>query len=328
MINVGIIGFGVGEKHFQAFQLHKLSSVKTICEKDKKKIKLLKKQYPNITLTDDEDIIFKDKEINAVSIASYDDHHYRQVMKCFKYKKHILVEKPLCLSINELNKIRKESKKNNNLIIYSNMVLRTEKIFKKFKEIISQNKKNYYFIEGSYIWGRIKKLYEWRSRIKLFTIELGATIHILDLICWMLDDFPRSVFCSGNRIGINRKKFSKDSFSTMTLKFGNGLIANITANLVCPHEHLHAISVYGSKNTLKNTLSGSYIINTKKKINKLKFAYPDKKNRKELIFNFIENINCVSNKQIINKKEIFNIMKICFAAEKSKKLNKEIKLNY
>ena len=39
-----IIGMGVGQKHLEAIDNYKKSKVKIICEKDKSKIKILKKK--------------------------------------------------------------------------------------------------------------------------------------------------------------------------------------------------------------------------------------------------------------------------------------------
>ena len=44
MIKAAIIGSGIGMKHLEAIDQYRNSSVKIICEKDKKKIKNLKKQ--------------------------------------------------------------------------------------------------------------------------------------------------------------------------------------------------------------------------------------------------------------------------------------------
>ena len=72
---------------------------------------------------------------------------------------------------------------------------------------------------------------------------------------------------------------------------------------------------------------GSYVI-TKNKISKVKADYPDKKNRKKLIQNFINTINTKNTKPLISLKEQIDLMTICFAVDKSVKLNKKIKINY
>ena len=67
-------------------------------EKNKQKVLQLKKKYRSKIIVTNEDKMFKDKSINLVSIASYDEYHYNQILKCIKYNKHIIVEKPMCLN--------------------------------------------------------------------------------------------------------------------------------------------------------------------------------------------------------------------------------------
>ena len=98
MINAAIIGSGIGLKHLEAINGYKSAKVKIICENNLKKIKQLKKRFPKIVITNKEEDIFKNKKINLVSIASYDQDHFRQIMKCIESKKHIIVEKPFCLT--------------------------------------------------------------------------------------------------------------------------------------------------------------------------------------------------------------------------------------
>ena len=105
-INAGIIGFGIGQKHFEAIENYKKAKVKIICEKNLNKISILKKKFPNIKITDNENEIFINKEINLVSIASYDDDHYPQILKCIKNKKNIIVEKPMCLNEKQLKIVK------------------------------------------------------------------------------------------------------------------------------------------------------------------------------------------------------------------------------
>ena len=88
--------------------------------------------------------------------------------------------------------------------------------------------------------------------------------------------------------------------------------------------------IYSKDKTLFHTRDGSYILKKNKKLfsNNLSHAYPDKKNRKKVIRNFIDSIKNSNVKKIISHKEIFDLMSICFAADKSLKLNREIKINY
>ena len=120
-IIAAIIGMGIGQKHLDAIENYKKSKVKIICEKDKKKIKLLKNRYPSKIITDNENIIFSDKEINVVSIASFDNFHYNQIIRGLKNNKHLIIEKPMCLNEKELKKIYLLLNKNKHLKIVSNL---------------------------------------------------------------------------------------------------------------------------------------------------------------------------------------------------------------
>ena len=183
-ISSAIIGFGIGQKHFEAIHKYKNSEVNIICEKDLNKLKHLKKKFPKIKITNNEDEIFLNKEINLVSIASYDNDHYKQILKCIKYKKNIIVEKPMCLSLKELKYIKRLILKSN-LKITSNLVLRVNDLFLDIKKKIK--KENIFYLEADYIWGRKNKLYGWRSNIKDYSVLLGAGIHVIDLVMWLLN---------------------------------------------------------------------------------------------------------------------------------------------
>ena len=68
-----------------------------------------------------------------MSIASYDNYHYSQILKSIKNKKNIIVEKPMCLNSKQLNNIKKLIS-NSDLKIMSNMVLRVNDLFQNIKK--------------------------------------------------------------------------------------------------------------------------------------------------------------------------------------------------
>ena len=221
-IKAAIIGTGIGIKHFNAIENYKGSKVKIICEKDKSKIKLLKKKYPKKIITSDEKLIYSNKEINLVSIASYDNYHFNQIFKSLKSKKNVIVEKPMCLNEKQLRKIKNLCSKNKKVKMTSNLVLRVNSLFKNFKNKIK--KKKIFYIEGDYIWGRKKKLYGWRSNIKDYSITLGAGIHMIDLIMWLTNSKPISVYALGNNNATQGTKFKKKSFEAMLFRFPKKLL--------------------------------------------------------------------------------------------------------
>ena len=327
IINAAVIGTGVGLHHIKAIDETKNAKVSIICEKNTKRINLLKKKFPQKIITFDENQIFTNKNINLVSIASYDDDHYSQILKSIKSNKNIISEKPMCLNLMELKKINKLLK-SSKLYFTSNLVLQENQLFKSFKKKIY--KKDIYYLEADYLWGRKNKLNGWRSSVKDYSVTLGAGIHVIDIVMWLIDKNPISVFSYASRKGFLSKKFKKNSFYVYLLKFENGIIAKITANGPCAHNHFHELKIFEKNKTLVNSYLGAYMIkknNMNFKLEYIKNQYPDKLNRSKLIKNFIERIiKKKSNKKVIKKN--IDLMSVCFACDESIKQKKEIKIKY
>ena len=329
MIKAAIIGSGIGMKHFEAIDRYRNSSVKIICEKDKAKVKILKKKFRNIEIISDEKKIFLDKSINLVSIASYDDDHFTQIVKCIKNNKHIIVEKPMCLKTEQLLKIKNLIKKKPNIKIISNLVLRTNSLFLKFKNNISY--KDIFYIEADYVWGRKEKLYQWRSQIKDYSVTLGAAIHVIDLVMWFTKKKPINVTSFGNNLATKKTNFRNKSFIVYIFEFPGNVIVKISANAPSIYNHFHEVKIFEKNKTLVHNYLGSYAFIKKNKktiFNKIDYEYPDKKNRKKLIQNFIDVLIDDRIKPIITLKEQFDLMSVCFASDISLKLKKKIKIKY
>ena len=323
-IIAAVIGMGIGEKHLVAIDGFLGSKVKIICEKNKKKIKILKKKYPNKIVTSDERNIFLDKEINLVSLASYDNDHYNQILKCLRFNKNFIVEKPMCLNFNQLKNIYKLIRINK-IKMTSNLVLRVNSLFKKFKKNLNINR--IYYIEGDYLWGRKEKLFGWRSKIKEYSLTLGAGIHIIDLINWLTNLKPITVYAIGNKKATKETVFKKNSLITMLFEYPKNITVKISANGAAIFDHFHEIKIFSDNQTLVHSRLGSYIFK-KENLKKINSKYPDKKNRKKLIHNFIETLIKKNIKPLISIKEQIDLMTICFAVDKSVKLNKKVKIKY
>ena len=144
---------------------------------------------------------------------------------------------------------------------------------------------------------------------------------------WILKKRPLSVITVANKIATSKTIYKKNSMALIILEFPGNIIAKITANAAAIHEHFHEIKIFTSNKTINNTLNGSFTF-TKDTLNKNKYSYPDKVNRKKLIQNFLDCIVNKNKKSIITEKEQFDLMSVCFAAEESIKKNKRIKIKY
>ncbi len=328
IINSVVIGAGIGLKHVEAINSVLNTKVIAICEKNYTKRQLLKKRFKKIKILSDYKNIFDLKrKVNLISIASYDSDHFDQIKSLSNICKNFIIEKPIVTTPSELIRLR-NIVKNKKIKIFSNLVLREVRMFKFLKKKL--NKGKIYNIEADYLWGRLNKLFEWRLNDKNYSLTLGASIHMIDIVNWMLDELPVSIFSKGNKIATRESKFKKYSFLTHLLQYKNGIIVKISANAGCIHPHFHEIKIFQRDKTFISNLNSQIVIKKNKnnfKIKNLNFPYPDKSNRKELIKSFIKSIK---NNQEIKPSfnYLCNLMQICFKADQSLKNNKEIKIKY
>ena len=228
----------------------------------------------------------------------------------------------------ELKKIYKLAIKKKNLSLVSNLVLRANSKFKKIKNFINKKKDNIYYIEADYLWGRPKKFEGWRSKTKNYSIILGAAIHVIDLVMWILDRKPKNVYSVGNTLATKKSKFKGNSFELIVLEFENGLIVKITGNGPCKYEHFHELKIFSEKYSIIHSLFNSNVVLKNNKKKKLLGNYPDKKNRKNYIRSFISDLRKNKKQSIKEKQRLFDLMTVCLHAVKSSKKRKKIKLNY
>ena len=148
-----------------------------------------------------------DNEIDVVPIASFDNFHAEQVIYAFNSKKHVFVEKPLCLDRKEYLKILNSMKINPDLKLSSNLILRKTPRFINLKERLMKKKLGKpYLIESSYDYGRIKKILKgWRGEIPFYSVMHGGGIHLIDLMMWLTNKKIKSVFAKGTKISTQNK---------------------------------------------------------------------------------------------------------------------------
>src|SRR5215510_5952399 len=110
--NVGIIGYGwVATAHIPAINATTLGQVTAVySSRELDSQALSDKHGGRITAYNDFDAMLANPDIHVVSICSYPYQHTAQVIKAAKAGKHLIIEKPLCLSLKDLRAMQKAIK--------------------------------------------------------------------------------------------------------------------------------------------------------------------------------------------------------------------------
>src|SRR5580765_7351913 len=110
--NVGIVGYGwVATAHIPAINATSLGQVSAVYSSRKlNSSELSQKHGGRIKAYDDFDALLADPDIHVISICSYPYDHAAQVAAAAKAGKHLIIEKPLCLSVQDLRAMGKAIK--------------------------------------------------------------------------------------------------------------------------------------------------------------------------------------------------------------------------
>lgn len=199
MLKVGVIGGGsISEFHLKPYFDHPNVEIVAICDSNERRLHALGKKYfvNNLYLKVSE--FLANEEIDAISICTWNNSHAEIAIQALQQNKHVLLEKPLSLTLDEAYAVEaavKESKK----ILQVGYVRRFATnvgVLKKF--IDAGDLGEIYYAKASCI-RRLGNPGGWFSDIKKSgggpLIDLGT--HMIDL-CWYLMGKPKPVSVSGN----------------------------------------------------------------------------------------------------------------------------------
>jgi predicted dehydrogenase len=327
MIKCVVVGLGIGTQHAEAIIDMPCCNLTHIVELDELKAKQF---IENHNLLDTKIVTFenllKNNNYDFASVASFDDHHYSQVQELISNNKHVFVEKPLCQTKEQLQSLTNIWKGKRNIGLASNLLLRKAPLYIWLKNMLLDGSLGeIYAFDGDYLYGRINKIVNgWRKDVPNYSVMQGGGIHILDLMLWLTDQKPVTVFSDSNKIVTANSSFKYHDFHSALFNFESGLVARITANFGCVHKHQHAIRIFGTKGTFIHDDMGARVHWTRNEASPPEYIElaPKPTHKGVLLREFLEDIdnqthNCYAQRE-------FDLMSVVLAADES--LSKKIKL--
>lgn len=331
MLKAGIIGLGVGEAHIAGYEAHPGCRVVALCDFDRARLAVAKESYPGKRLTDRAEEILQDPDIDVVSIASYDDHHFGQVVTALEHDKHVFVEKPLCLQEEQARRIRTILREKPQLKLSSNLILRKSPRFIELREWIRRGRLGALFhLEGDYNYGRLEKITAgWRGKIDGYSVVLGGGIHMIDLFLWLTGQRITEVSAMGNRIASRNSQFRYNDVVVSILRFEDGATGKMAVNFGCVQPHFHSLSVYGTRGTFVNGKPCALLYESRDpSVAPLSIdtEYPGV-HKGNLIHGLVESI-LKDRKPEVDEEDIFRALSVCFAIEKASSTSCFVEVDY
>ena len=259
-IKFGIIGCGrISSRHVGSIIANRkdaeLVAVYDIVEEpaiDKKKQYEEKIKDANVKVYTNYEEFLEDKNIDVVTIASISGLHAEHAIDCLNKEKHVLIEKPMALTVEDADRIIEAGKKNNKKICVSHQN-RFIPVIQELKKAIDENRFGK-IINGSArtLWNRNDKYFEqapWRGTKDLDGgILLNQCIHNIDLLQWLLGG---EVVRQHSEVDNFIRDIETEDFGAILLRFKNGAIGTVEGSVcVYPKNLEESLSIFGEKGTV------------------------------------------------------------------------------
>lgn len=235
MKKFGLIGTGLwGSVHAEIYSEHPFTELSAVCDIDKEKAGKVARQYGVSGVFDSVTDMLQNAEIDAVAIVTPDFAHADPIIASAEAGKHIIVEKPLATTHEDLSAIERAVKKAGITLMvdYHNRwnppvaVTKQDIQNGKLGEILSA----YYRLNDKILVPL--EMLSWASKSSILWF-LGS--HTVDTLRYLFDDEVKRVY-SVSKGGVLRKKGLdvEDLYQTI-LEFEKGAVATIENNWIIPN---------------------------------------------------------------------------------------------
>jgi len=329
VIKVGIIGLGVGEAHLKSYQSIENIEVRSICDIDKSRLEKVGKQYAVENRFTDYRKVTEDPEISVVSICSYDNCHAEQIISAIRHDKHIMVEKPAVLFPSEAEYVLNELSKSK-VNITSNLILRQSPRFTLVKQMAERGEfGDIFHIEGDYLHDILWKITRgWRGDMDFYCTVYGGGIHLIDLMRWIMGSEIKSVCAMGTKVAARNSAYKWPDTITALFQWDTGATGKCTSSFAPQRTKFHSLNIFGTEKTFVNDVPNAKLFtgdNPETDVFEITTPYPGME-KGDLLPEFIDCIRS-GKKPLINEKDIFRVMSVCFAIWQSVDTKQNVAVN-
>jgi predicted dehydrogenase len=253
--NVGVIGYGwAAGAHITAINATSRARVTAVCSSRKlDPAELSRRHGVPLRVYHALDSLLRDAALDVVSICSYPNEHARQAILAAAAGKHLIIEKPLCLSLKELRAIEQAVQRNKvkTCVCFE---LRYSNQFVVTKSVIDQG------LLGKIHYGEVDYYHgigPWYGQFRWNTSRRVGGSSLLSAGCHALDAL---LHCMGTEVEVvssmgtssahpEFRKYEYPSTSVTLLKFKEGKVGKVASCIDClqPYYlHTHLVGSHGS----------------------------------------------------------------------------------
>lgn len=254
MLRFALVGCGrIAKRHSELLGLNQIknASLVAVCDIDEEKAKRIAEQF-NVSYYTNMDDMMKAETIDVVSVLTESGYHAKHVINLAKYAKHIIVEKPMALTLHDADSMIQACDENGcKLFVVKQNRFNVPVV--KLREAMDEKRFGKLVLGTIRVrWSRDQNYYDqawWRGRWDMDGgVLTNQASHHVDLLEYMMGDVE-SVFAKSTTALVD---IEAEDTAIVTLKFRNGALGIIEATTaVRPKDLEGSISILGETGTVE-----------------------------------------------------------------------------
>ncbi len=198
-IRIGVIGTGsIASLHLNSYKNNPGADIVAICDVNEARARAVAEKYGAGKVYADYRALLADPDIDAVSICTWNNTHAPISIAALQAGKHVLVEKPLCRTVEEAYEVERAVRESGKLLQVG-FVRRYDPGVMMLRDFVDQGEfGELYYAKASTI-RRLGNPGGWFADVERSgggpLIDIG--VHVIDL-CWYLMGRPKPISVSGN----------------------------------------------------------------------------------------------------------------------------------
>ncbi len=252
-LNWGVLGAGgIADRRTipEGIMRAKNAKLVAVMDVDVKKLTEVAKKYGDVPVYAREEDILKDKNVQAVYIATPTHLHCQQTIAAAEAGKHVLCEKPMAMNLEEAERMIQAAEKSKVKLSFGFM-MRYHTCHKKIKEMVDAG------MLGTLVSGRAQLTCwypkiegAWRQDPKLggggSLIDMAS--HCMDLLEMFFGRASEVTAFTGNLV----QDYASEDTSAVLLKFKSGAVGFVDAHFNIPDAaSRNVLELYGSKGSIR-----------------------------------------------------------------------------
>lgn len=249
-MNFAIVGCGhIAGKHAEAVNQISHARLMAVCDKMKENMTNYVREF-GAKPYGDYDAMLQDPFVDIVSICTPSGTHASLAVKAAAAGKHIVLEKPMALTLEDADRVIRACHENNVKlsVVHPN---RFRPAVKELRELLDDGRFGKLSHAAAAVrWNRGQEYYDlaaWRgTRSMDGGVLMNQAIHNLDLLLWMMGPVEEIQAYSATRL----RQIESEDVAVAVVRFANGALGSIeAATTVYPKNLEESLSLFGEGGT-------------------------------------------------------------------------------